>query len=229
MLDKPHRRETGRNSAVYEDLRALVVGGEIEPGSRIRVDGLAERLESGKTPLREALFQLSSENLVLFRYQQGFWMPRLDAADLAGLIATKTAMERLLLADPEAVRASQWQRDLVIAFHDLAAAPAFDPAATFADNRIWLAAHRAFHAALVAGSPNGWAARQADMLDANIDRYRSHVARRGLPLAAEGLNSTDAHRALFDLARAGDFVGLTEALTAHNMQAASTFAAALEG
>src|SRR5947209_19247275 len=48
----------------YEQIRALILSGEMAPGARLSQLELAERLAISRTPVREALRRLAGEGLV---------------------------------------------------------------------------------------------------------------------------------------------------------------------
>jgi DNA-binding GntR family transcriptional regulator len=78
----------------YEQLRALILAGDLKPGSRLAQAELAERLGTSRTPVREALRRLAGEGLVEFRANRGFW-----TADL-GLDAVLRRLEVRLILEP---------------------------------------------------------------------------------------------------------------------------------
>lgn len=78
----------------YEQLRALILAGDLTPGSRLAQAELAERLGVSRTPVREALRRLAGEGLVEFHANRGFW-----TADL-GLEAVLRRLEVRLLLEP---------------------------------------------------------------------------------------------------------------------------------
>ncbi len=221
------RAAATRRSSVYEDVRALVISSALMPNTRIRVDEVARRIDAGGTPVREALFQLSAENLVTARHQQGFWQPGIDRAELRHLIGTKATLERLLLADAPSHWNDACEQDLVLAFHRFAKLDALSPVGAYEKNRSWLEGHRDLHAALLAGSTNGWAQRMVEMLNANIDRYRCYIMGAWLETTGssdiigeiQSINTVEAHRDLYDLAIARDFSALDTALAGHNSEA----------
>jgi DNA-binding GntR family transcriptional regulator len=51
-------------SRVYEELRALIVWGQLPPGARIAERAVAERLGASRTPVRSALHRLQQEGFV---------------------------------------------------------------------------------------------------------------------------------------------------------------------
>ncbi|SHM11275.1 GntR family transcriptional regulator [Actinacidiphila paucisporea] len=58
-------RSDGGEQSVYNELRRLILMGDLEPGAEISQLELADRLKVSRTPLREALRQLVSEGLVV--------------------------------------------------------------------------------------------------------------------------------------------------------------------
>jgi DNA-binding GntR family transcriptional regulator len=59
------RTAADRASHVYEQLRGLIVGGQLAPGYRIVESEVADRLEVSRTPVRSALQQLRQEGYVV--------------------------------------------------------------------------------------------------------------------------------------------------------------------
>src|SRR5437870_10324806 len=51
-------------SHVYQQLRALIVAGQLPPGARIAERAVVERLGSSRTPVRSALHRLQAEGFV---------------------------------------------------------------------------------------------------------------------------------------------------------------------
>jgi DNA-binding GntR family transcriptional regulator len=60
------RRRSRGSTAVYDDLREDILSLEIAPGSALDEVSLAERFGLSRTPIREALVMLSTEQLVTF-------------------------------------------------------------------------------------------------------------------------------------------------------------------
>jgi len=62
-----------------------IVKGAIEPGAKLKIDGLRELLDTGASPIREALSLLTSDNLVERIDQRGFRSAQVSAEDFGGL------------------------------------------------------------------------------------------------------------------------------------------------
>src|SRR5262245_15516806 len=77
---------------VTNEIRTLILSGELAPGSRIRQEELAERFNTSRIPVREALRRLESEGLIILVPNSGGWVARLD---LAECLETYMMRERL--------------------------------------------------------------------------------------------------------------------------------------
>ena len=71
--------------------------GELEPGTRLRQDELAQRLGVSKVPVREALQRLAATGLLRFEANRGAIVPGLTADDARENFALRRAVEPLLL------------------------------------------------------------------------------------------------------------------------------------
>jgi DNA-binding GntR family transcriptional regulator len=78
----------------YDQLRALILAGDLTPGSRLAQAALAEQLGTSRTPVREALRRLAGEGLVEFHPNRGF-----RTSDL-GLQAVLRRLEVRLILEP---------------------------------------------------------------------------------------------------------------------------------
>ncbi|CAO3438916.1 GntR family transcriptional regulator [Azospirillum doebereinerae] len=90
----PIRRETLQHSVVAE-LRAMILAGELPPGSRVPEMQLCEQLGVSRTPLREALRILASENLVELRPHRGAVVTPIDPNEIAAIFEVMEALESL--------------------------------------------------------------------------------------------------------------------------------------
>jgi DNA-binding GntR family transcriptional regulator len=77
----------------YYRIRELIVSLELAPGSLIGERDLMQRLELGRTPVREALRALARERLVEVYPRRGMFVSRIDVGDLAGLSEVRAVLE----------------------------------------------------------------------------------------------------------------------------------------
>lgn len=188
-----------RATNLYDQLRADLLGGELEPGSKLAIEALAERYATSATPLREALNRLVSDGLVERREQRGFVVAGISAEDLAEITKTRCWLEEIALRESIAAHTTAWEEALVLAHHRLARTPRSLADDHFEDNPEWEPLHRAFHRALIAGCGSRWLLGFCEQLADQHHRYRRLSAPRAF--AKRGVKSE--HQQLMEAALAG--------------------------
>ncbi|PWV98914.1 GntR family transcriptional regulator [Hoeflea marina] len=83
----------GRVEALYASLKDMVVGFRIRPGERLNEVALARALDTSRTPLREALNRLISEQLIEFQPGRGFFCRDLTPASVFELYELRAILE----------------------------------------------------------------------------------------------------------------------------------------
>jgi len=101
----------------YLAIRGLIVSLELPPGAVIDERALMQRLELGRTPVREALRRLAHEQLVEVFPRRGMFVTGVDVRDLARISEVREALE------PEAARlaaerATEAERDELAVLRD---------------------------------------------------------------------------------------------------------------
>jgi DNA-binding GntR family transcriptional regulator len=167
-----------RATDLYERLRADLLGGVLEPGSKLAIEALAECYGAGATPLREALNRLVADGLVQQRDQRGFAVAAISADDLAEITRTRCWLEEIALRESIAAHTTAWEEGLVLAHHRLARTPRSLAEDRFDDNPEWEPLHRAFHRALIAGCGSRWLLSFCEQLADQHHRHRRLSAPR---------------------------------------------------
>ncbi len=129
----------------YDEVRSLIVGGSLAPGSRLGQGELADQLGISRGSVREALRRLAGDGLVEFEVNRGFFV-----SDL-GLGHVRQRLEARLALEPEIARLAAERRTA----DDLAAmrnSIASERAARSSDDAH--DASRAFHIAVAAATRN---------------------------------------------------------------------------
>jgi len=178
MARTPALATATRATSLFDQLRADLLAGELEPGSKLAIEALAERYATSATPLREALNRLVSDGLVERREQRGFVVAPISAEDLAEITKTRCWLEALALRESIAARGTAWEERLVLAHHRLARTPRSLSDKRFEDNPEWEPLHRAFHRALIGGCGSRWLLSFCDQLADQHHRYRRLSAPR---------------------------------------------------
>lgn len=77
----------------YRALAAGIVDGQIEPGTQLRPDTIAEQLEISATPVREALHRLEGDGLLVKLPYQGWFVREFTEQEVRQLYEMRAAME----------------------------------------------------------------------------------------------------------------------------------------
>lgn len=93
----------------YRKLEEMIVTLELQPGEVLSETTLAQRLEIGRTPIREALQRLDREGLVVILPRRGILVSELDVRRQLKLLELRRELERLM-ARTAARRASEEER-----------------------------------------------------------------------------------------------------------------------
>lgn len=149
----------------YVALRNMIVTGELRPGEKLKIDGLRKRLDTGASPIREALSLLTSDNLVERLDQRGFRTAEVSSENFEEILLLRCTLEDLALRESIANATEDWEEAIVLAHHRMQRAKGSDPA-TFEP------LHKAFHMALLANAKSPILTKFCSQLyDLNI-RYR---------------------------------------------------------
>ena len=202
--------ESMRTRSVYATLRADLLAGRVEPGAKLRLAALGSRFDVSLSVVREALTRLSEQGLVVANPNRGFSVVELSSEDLIDLTRTRVDIETLAVRRSVEQGGLEWETFLVAAHHRLAGTPLAH--ADGEPNEAWVASHRQFHRALLAGCASPRLEAIATALRDSAELYRvwsrfiAHDDDRDI--ACE-------HRRLTELAIARDVDGTVEALAAH--------------
>lgn len=175
-------------------LRRLIVSGVCQPGEKLTVAALAERLGVSPMPVRAALRQLAGEGLVDADANRGARVRVLTGEDIRNLYRLRGAVLGLLI--PDVVRhVSEDDLDALEAIE-----ARFEAAAAKGDAAGAMAANHDFHAALLAIARNRDAAAVMERTWALVEalRLRLGFGPGRLHRAVEG------HRALLAALRRRD-------------------------
>lgn len=82
-----------QSERAYYAIRELIVTLELEPGAVVSERVLMEQLETGRTPVREALQRLANEGLVNVYPRRGMFVSGVEVQDLSGLSEVRATLE----------------------------------------------------------------------------------------------------------------------------------------
>jgi len=184
----------------YHAIRGLIVSLELAPGTVIDERSLIERLEIGRTPVREALRRLAHERLVEVYPRRGMFVTGVDVRELARLSEVRVVLEpeAARLAAERATEADRAELSALIEELDAGGSELMG-----LDERIHRAVYRAAH---------------NDLLEATLEQYYVLALRIwsiALDRAYELEEAVEAHRALLEAINDGDGERAAETMRAH--------------
>lgn len=80
---------------VYEELRNLILSGEIKPGTRMMEIELADSMGVSRTPIREAIRKLEKEGLVIIEPRKGAYVSTISMNDIVNILQIRGTLEGL--------------------------------------------------------------------------------------------------------------------------------------
>lgn len=86
-------KHLGLKDTAYELIKERLLSGIIKPGERIREDLLAEEIAMSRTPVREAINQLSAEGYVCQVPRKGIFATQISREDLLDIIEARVLLE----------------------------------------------------------------------------------------------------------------------------------------
>lgn len=157
---------------VYEQMRLDILGGKIEPGSKLRFSKLQEDYSASMGVLREVLSLLSGEGLVTNMSQQGFKAMSVTIEDLKDLVETRCLVEVFVLKNSVRNGDIDWETRIVGAHHKLTRTPKEDEENGILVTEAWSSAHQEFHDALTSASVRNRLNQFSSSMRAAAEVYR---------------------------------------------------------
>ena len=155
--------EISATHAAYLTLRSMILSGELLAGQKLKIEQLRKLLDTGASPVREALSLLTSDMLVERIDQRGFRAAPASAENFQEILTLRCALEDMALRQSIAKATPDWEEELVLSHHRMRRAT---------ENADFEDAHKAFHMALLSNAESPMLERYCSQLyDLNI-RYR---------------------------------------------------------
>lgn len=204
----PERQGTVKETRAEALRRALadaILDGAVAPGAHLDEQEIARRHGVSRTPVREALRQLAAIGLVDLRPRRGAVAVAVSPVRIAEMFEVLNELETLA-ARLAAERMTPIQRRRLAALHHATAEPM-----RAGDHETYEAGNVAFHAAIFAGSHNGFLAETARGV-----RERLRPFSRGqFRLLGRLQRSFAEHATIVDAIARADADGATAAMARH--------------
>jgi len=199
-----------QSDRMFETLRREILACRLLPGSKLRINDIAETSEVSLGAVREALSRLGADGLVIAESQKGYRVAPLSVEDLRDLTEARVEIEQIALARSIAHGDLDWETNLVAAWHRLSriSGRVEDDLRLLSDQ--WAIAHAAFHEALVNACGSAKLLQIRSQLYQQTERYRrySGVVGRDRDVFAE-------HKRIFDATIARESAVATDAIAYH--------------
>ena len=153
----------------YRRLRNDIVQGHLGPGEKLGIDLLKRTYKVGATPLREALYRLSSDGFVEVQGQRGFRVSKMSPDELEDITDLRVVLEGMALTQSVENSDDAWESRVVAAFHHLTKAEMQKEP----ELQEWEVRNREFHLALVSCCRSPWLMRFHEILYDQHKRYRN--------------------------------------------------------
>lgn len=190
---------------VAERLRQRIFSHELQPGTWVDEQTIAEQYGISRTPLREALKVLASEGLVTLKPRRGCYVTEISERDLDEIFTVMALLEGQC-ARETATKATKAERDRLQRLHaDL------ERAAQANDIDGFFEANQSFHQVVQGVADNRWLSQVIEDLRKVIKLSRHHS------LFSEGRleQSLAEHRVILDALLAGDGDAAEAAMRGH--------------
>lgn len=77
----------------YDELRAMILGGGLAPGTKMIVRGLSEKLGLSATPIKSALAALERDGFLVAVPRRGFYVPEIGLRDMLEIYELREALD----------------------------------------------------------------------------------------------------------------------------------------
>lgn len=197
-------------------LRSEIITGRLAPGERLKVETLKQNLDTGASPVREALSLLTSDQLVERIDQRGFRVAEASSKQFKEILDLRCNLEDLAIRQSVENGDQEWEAKLVLAHHYLSRSNRHEV-------EEFERRHKEFHMALLADCGSPILLRFCNQLyDLNV-RYRFFAISSK---SYGSRNVEDEHKAILDAATNRD-VDLASKLLTEHYRATGAFLSAL--
>lgn len=193
----------------YRRIRHDIIFGRLAPGSRLRLERLKEPYLASVSTLREILFRLSSEGLVVAEGQRGFEVAPVSQQNFREVAAMRDLLEGHALRQSFRRGDVDWEGEVVAAHHKLARMERLMLAGERQDPAIWKRYDWEFHHALIS------ACGSSALLAAHAQIFDRYLRYQIIAVIFRGESAMEEHRQLLHHALDRDVDSAVKVLKSH--------------
>ncbi len=186
----------------YDELKDMILYGELQPGERLVLDQLSERLNLSVTPIRDALNRLAQEDLVEIRPRTSHTVVEVSATDAADILDLRLILETYAL-QTAGERLANFPVELFRKY--------FAQLAKDGEQKAFLAADRDFHAEILALSSN----RRLPKLYSYLQNLLQVISIQAIQTEGRIDEANREHLVLLEAIEAGNVAAAMAALKDH--------------
>lgn len=152
----------------YKSLKEKIIQGEFAPGEKLRIAKLKALLNTGPTPIREALSRLTFSGLIEAEANRGFFVKKISEHEVRDIYTTFKTIELLALNQAMELGDTSWEANILASLHKLSVVENAPPPI---DSVTWLSYNYEFHRALIAACNSPCLLKIRDDVYQLFDRY----------------------------------------------------------
>ncbi|WP_233487479.1 GntR family transcriptional regulator [Thalassovita gelatinovora] len=196
---------TSATQGAYNAIRRMILVGDLRPGEKLKIDTLKARLDTGASPVREALSLLTSDQLVERIDQRGFRAAPASQRNFEEILKLRCSLEEMALRQSIGNADDAWEERLVLSLHRMSREKS-------KISEAYEDLHKAFHMTLLSNCDSSILLKFCSQLyDLNV-RYR-YLAGRSLDYKTR--NVGDEHAEILSAALQHDADLASERLINH--------------
>ena len=97
IFDREKRYRPNLNEIAYEEIKNMILTGQLAQGERIILSKMAEQMSLSITPVREALNKLAQEDLIQMTPRTSYEVVRLNKNDISDILDIRELLETFAL------------------------------------------------------------------------------------------------------------------------------------
>ena len=196
---------------LYSELRQQIVSRSIPPGTKFSESLLSKKWKVSRTPIREVLRRLESEDLVIYQPYKGFVVNPITIADIDQLYTIRISLEGLAgrLATPIISQDSKKFKVLEKLCKEM------ERLFKKGDIEAYIAKNNEFHSYILHSCENKWLVKMLENLNSQVNRFI--VKALHVPHRME--KSLQEHQEIYKRLRTGNAKGAEKAIQTNHRKA----------
>lgn len=178
----------------YDLIRSDIIFGRLKPGLRLKLDEIKSAYGVSVSTLREILYRLNSENLILTEGQRGFSVAPVTQKNFRDIAAMRIFLEGEAIKKAFEQGGLEWEAAVVAAHHRLSRFEDQIIAGDRSNAEVWKNYDRAFHRALVS------ACGSETLLQTHARMFDQYLRYQIVAVIFRGIVAADEHRQLLQSA-----------------------------